>query len=65
MSDRELNLTDIMIDVISDYTQNQDKMRVSTNYLVSQISRDYGISKIDAHYIVKLIKLDFRYITTD
>ena len=65
MSDRELNLTDIMVDVISDYTSNPDKIRVSTNYLVSQISRDYGISKIDAHYIVKLIKLDFRYITTD
>ena len=65
MSDRELNLTDIMVDVISDYTQNQDKIRVSTSYLINQIARDYSISKIDAHYIVKLIKLDFRYITTD
>ena len=65
MNDRELNLTDIMIDIISDYTSNLDKVRVSTNYLINQIARDYSISKIDAHYIVKLIKLDFKYITTD
>ena len=65
MNNRELNLTDIMIDVISDYTQNQDKIRVSTSYLINQIARDYSISRIDSHYIVKLIKLDFRYITTD
>ena len=65
MSDRELNLTDIMVDVISDYTSSPDKIRVSTNYLINQIARDYSISKIDAHYIVKLIKLEFRYIPTD